>query len=304
MALSLSDVHVDAVLTGIAIELSKPGMVADKVAPHVKVLKESDKYYKFIGREDLTAEQDASQRAPGARAHEIVWTGTTDNYSCTEFAFRNLLPDRVRDNADAVIRPRARVTRRIMGKLWLGHESRVQAFTQNTGTVTGGAVTTCWDASGGVPDKDIDAAKQAMKVRLGQKPNAMLLNGPAAYALRRKLKANSGRLTLQEEITFSELPAVVYGLRTIVAESTKNTAALGQTLTIADVWDDTGVLLYIEDDPGVDSFTFAVTFMAQNLIIKTYRDEERRGEWQEGSWVIDEKVVVNEAAYYMGNLIT
>lgn len=294
-----NDVHVDAVLTNLAVEFAAPGFCADKLFPFINVNKESDKYYKFVAREELRSERQRSRRAPGDPAHEIVWTGTTDLYSCEEYAFRNLLPDRIRDNADAPVRPRARVTRKITAKLWLGLEEAVQALAQDRVNITGADVTNNWDTTNGDPESDIDAGKEAMKRACGQKPTHMVLSGPVTRALRRKLKAKAAGITLREVYEFNELPPVVYGLRPIIAESIHDTSIMGQAMTIADIWNDDVVLAYVDPDPGLDSFTFGLTFRRQDLVIKSWRNEERRGEMQEGSWVLDPKRIVPEAAYLL-----
>lgn len=298
------DVHVDAVLTNLAIEYATPGFVADKIFPFVDVKHESDKFYTFTKREELSSEAAQAKRAPGDKAHEIKWEGATDLYSCEEYALRNLLPDRIRDNSDAPVRPRARIARKITKKLWLGFEERVQALTQDIANIPNAAVANKWDAAAGDPELDVDAGKESMRMNVGNKPTHMVLSGPAARALRRKLKSKTTGLRLQEEIEFSELPARVFGLTTIVAESLKNTANMGQALAVADVWDDNVVLAYVDPDPGLESFTFGLTFRKQDLVLKTWRDEERKGEWQEGSWLLAEKRVVKDAAFIIKDVLT
>lgn len=301
--MDINQVHVDAVLTNIAIEFATPGFVANQVSPFVPVNKESDKYYRFLKREELSSESAKSLRAPGAEAHEIEWEADTDVYSCDEHAFRHLLPDRVRDNADAPIRPRARITRKITAKLWLGFEERVQAIAQSASR-PGAAVTTKWNAVGAYPERDVDAAKEEMRRQCGQKPSHMLLSGPAARILRQWLKDNTSALTLEQRTSFTELPEKVFGVRPIEAESIHNTANIGQAVqTIADVWDDTVCMLYIDTDPGLDSFTFMLSFQRQNLVLKTWRKEERKGEMQEGSWILTEKLIVDEACYQLRDVL-
>lgn len=294
--MDLNQVHIDAVLTNIAIEFAQPGYCANRIFPFVNVKKESDKYFKFVSREELRSEKDKGLRAPGAEAHEIEWEGTTDSYSADEHAFCHFLPDRIRDNSDVPIRPRARVTRKITAKLWLGFEERVQALTQDVG-LPGANVSNKWNVANGTPETDVDAAVEEIRKSLGSKPSHLLLASPVARAVKNKLKA-AAFTSLAEEISFTDLPPVLWNLQTVVAESIHNTAHLGQAvLSIADVWDDTACVLKIDSDPGLETFGFGVTFMVQNFLMKSWRIEARKGEMQEGSLVLAEKRLMSEAIY-------
>lgn len=301
---SINEVHVDAALTDFALALPTPEFIADRVFPRVQVRKESDKYFKFVRREELNPETGKDLRAPGDCASEFRWQAETDTYSAEEYAWRHLLPDRIRDNSDTPVRPRMRTVRKLTQKLWLGYEKRVQALTQDTAALSGGPPAIKWDAAGADPEKDVDAAKEVMKVQLGAFPNTMVLNGGAARALRRTLKDEVTALTLQEKIGFSDLPESLWGLRILVGNALENTANPGQPQSIADVWTDDVALLYVDPDPGLDSFTFGSTFTVQDLVVTRWREDCRKGDWHEVSWVQDEKRVLAEAGVLIEDVLT
>jgi len=91
-----ADVHVDAVLSGVSVMYKNDELIADSVMPVVPVKKESDKYYTYTRNWRLPE----AKRAAGAEAAEVEWNVSSATYTCEEYALKDLLPDRVRDNAD------------------------------------------------------------------------------------------------------------------------------------------------------------------------------------------------------------
>src|SRR5690349_6481658 len=114
-----SDVHVNVPLTNFALQFRNRAFVAEEVFPIVPVMKESDVYYTF-SREEIRDME--SRRAVGTLAREVDWVPSTASYTAEEFALRNLLPDRIVNNADSPVRPQMNTTAKLMKWLLLQQE--------------------------------------------------------------------------------------------------------------------------------------------------------------------------------------
>lgn len=301
----INDVHVNAPLTNFALQLRNRAFVAERVFPIVPVLKESDLYYTF-SREELRDVE--TRRAAGALAREIEWVPSTASYVAEEYALRHLLPDRIVNNADAPVRPRMNTTAKLMKWIMLGYEKRVQAIAQNSNnSVATVAASPKWDGTSPTIEKDIDTAKDSVRNNAGVEPNCILL----AENVKDVVKRDS---TLRDLIRYvinvgegnrdllvnGELPPVMFNLELIIAGAVEDTGKIGQSSTIAKIWNDAVPVFYREQSVSLDALSWGYTMRVQNPIVTSYRDEPRKGEYIEASILQAEELVSTACA----NLIT
>lgn len=300
---SVTSVHVSAALSNIAIKFKNPAFVADQVSPVINVQKESDKYYVF-SREELRDQN--TLRAPGAEANEADWDVSTSTYTAEEYALRHLLPDRIIANADRPVRPRITTTEKLTKWIMLGYEKRVQAIAQNTANVGASATpSTKWDASSGQdPEADVDTAKTSIRQTAGVNPNTILMSDTSWKALKRWMRTQSTNITFRGIIELGAPPARIWNLDLIVAGSVENTANEAQADSISDIWNDNVLVFYKEQSPSIEALSFMYTFRSRNFRTRTWRNEEREGEYIEPSVVQDEKLVASGAAYLITDTIT
>lgn len=301
----IGDVHVNAPLTNFALQFRNRAFVADQVFPIVPVVKESDLYYTF-SREEL---RDVDTlRAPGALAKEVEWVPSTSSYVAQEYAMRHLLPDRIVNNADSPVRPQLNTTAKLMKWIMLGIEKRVAAIAQNSGNaVATVASSPKWDGTSPTIEKDIDTAKDSVRNNAGVEPNAILL----AENVKDVVKRDS---TLRDLIRYvvnlgagnkdllinGELPPVMFNLAIIIAGAVEDTSKVGQSSTIAKIWQDSVPVFYREMAVSLDAISWGYQMRVQQPLVVTYRDEPRKGQWIEASVLQAEELVTSSAA----NLIT
>ena len=300
--LTITSVPVNAPLTNLAIRYKVPDMVAERIWPVVPVQKESDVYYKFY-KEELV--DYPTLRAPGAEANEMAWDATTEAYKAEEYALRKLVPDRVARNADPPVRPAMTTVEKLKATLMIEQERRVAAIVQSATFVTNtSAIATAWDAaSGQTPEKDVDTAKNAVRVAAGKVPNAILMNYLTAQALKRWLKATA-YTTYSEYLDKNELPPVLWGCETIIGVAVRNTANAAKTETLSDIWTDNVTVFYKEASPSLDAMTFGYIMRAQNWITTDYYVDQRKGRMYEVSVVEAEELVSAACAYLLTNALT
>lgn len=302
---ALGEVHVSQPLTNFALQLQNRAFVAEQVFPVIPVVKESDVYYTF-SREELR-DMD-TLRAPGALAKEIEWVPSTSTYTAQEYAMRHLLPDRIRNNADAPVRPQMNTVSKIMKWIMLGQEKRVQAIAQDgTNSVATVAASPKWDGTSPTIEKDIDTAKDSVRDSAGVEPNAILLAENVKDVVKRDttlrgliqyvINLGAGNRDL---LMNGELPPVMFNLAIIIAGSVEDTSKIGAASSISKIWGDSVPVFYREMAPSLDAVTWGYIMRLQNPIVTTYRDDPRKGEWIEASILQAEELVTSSAA----NLIT
>ena len=304
-----SDVHVNQPLTNFALAFRNRAFVAELVFPVVPVQKESDIYYTF-SREEL---RDVDTlRAAGALAKEVEWVPGTATYTAQEHALKHLLPDRIVNNADMPVRPRLNTTSKLMKWIMLGIEKRVQAIAQNTANaVATVAASPKWDGTSPTIEKDIDTAKDSIRNNAGVEPNSILFAENVKDVVKRDstlrdliryvIGLGSGN---RELLMNGELPPVLFNLAVIIAGATEDTSKLGQSSSVAKVWNDNVPVFYREASVSLDALSWGYMMRVQNQIVKSYRDEHRNGEYIEASIIQAEHLVTTNAAVLITDVLS
>lgn len=294
--LTPGSVHVNAPLSNYARGYGFPNMVAERVLPVLPVQKEADVYYIF-NKEELQEQDDL--RADGDEANEMTWDVTSTAYLAEEYALRKIVTDRVIRNADAPIRPKMTTVMKLKRALMIEQERRIQALVQSASTITNtGSPTAQWDATSGQdPEADVDAAKNSVRINSGMIPNAMLLAYDVAQSLKQWLRATAWT-TYGEYLSKGDLPPMLWGLETIVAGAVRNTANAAATESLADIWNDNVLIFHKDPTPDLMSPNLGWIIRAQDWTTIQYRQDSRKGEWQEVS-VIEDEVVAYAAAGYL-----
>lgn len=118
------NVHIDVVLSNISVaRLQESLNVASRLAPAVRVNKQSDKYY-VHGRESWRAPNFGGDvRAPAGRANEIPGLRvSTDTYYAYEHALQGTVTPEERENADRPLNPDRDMTDLVTSQIVLGRE--------------------------------------------------------------------------------------------------------------------------------------------------------------------------------------
>lgn len=302
--LTRTSVHVNTALTNLALKYKFSPMVADRVFPVVPVVKEADVYYTFA-REELIDYSAVSLRAPGTEAAEIEWDVSNETYRAEEYALKQLIPERVRANADPPIRPAMTTVQKLKRAILTGYERRIQAIVQSAVLITNNAgVGTAWDAvTGARIETDVDAAKEVIRRNIGIYPNSILMNTLVANAIKRWLKAIADT-TYSEWLDKNVLPPTLWGLETIIGGGVRNSAAKGQTEVLADIWNDNVLVFYKEQAPSIEALTLGYTLRSREWRTKDWFDDKREGTFYEVGVVQDEVLVAESAGYLITDVLT
>jgi len=180
MGATAKDVHVDKVLTEMALGYKPEGFIADMISPVVRVQKQTDIYTEF-DRGRRLRRQD-TQRSPGARAHMVEQDVGSATYHCKNYALAYPVTIEDKANADPMFlrdlyNARAEL---IIDDLLLDKEARVSAQVTNTSNVgSSSAVSSAWNGAGDVLG-DMNAAIDNVRYSNGVRPNLVVF-GPEAW---------------------------------------------------------------------------------------------------------------------------
>lgn len=183
---SRADVHIDRPLTNISIAFQQDpeGFVADQVFSVIPVQKASDKY--FVYPQGAWHRDEMQKRAPSTESAGGTYDISTDSYSCDEYAFHKDIPYSIRDNADQPINLDREATEYVSLKNLIKKEKLFATNFFATGVwsseflgvdsaTPGASEFGRWDRDDSQPIEDVRAWRAAVKLKGGQRPNAMAI---------------------------------------------------------------------------------------------------------------------------------
>lgn len=300
------DVHVDSVLSGVSIRYSNEEFIADQVLPVIPVKKESDKYYIYTRAWKLPQ----SKRAAGAEANEVEWNVSTSTYQTEEYALKDMIPDRVRENADNPLDMDVDTTENLTELIQLGREKRVAdvAFASGTyGSQTSAlAGANRWDDyAGSDPIGDVRTAKSVVHAATGKMPNVLVIGYQAHLKLLDHPDILERIKYTQKGIITADLLAQVFEVdKYLIGKALYDSTQEGVAESLAYIWGKSVALLYAEPSPGLKKVSFGYQFQSRGFRTKKWREEGREGDFVEAGEIRDEKIVAAACGYLYTTVIS
>lgn len=320
---TISDVHIDAILTNISVAYMQraENMIADKVFPVVPVDKKSNKYFTYDKNDWFRDE--AQRRAPGTESAGGGYNLSTDTYSADVWAFHKDVDDQTLANADTPLNPLREAAEFVTSRLLLRREVQFISDFMTTGVwgtdVTGvsASPTTSqfyqWsDYTNSDPIEDIEEAKESILSTTGYEANTLVLG----YQAFRQLKNHPDVVDRYKYTTSSviteEMMARLFGVdRILVAKSVKATNDEGLTPAYGFNFGKSACLLHVAPNPGLMTpsagYIFAWTGVSGGLgsTIGTsqFRMESLKAARIEAEVAFDNKVVANDLGYFFSSAV-
>lgn len=329
MPLTNSDVHVNTPLSNVLVSYFQNPMhfAARRAFPTVNVQKQSDRYY-VINRDNFNRDE-AEKRAPGTEAAMIDYTlDNTPTYSCDVFAVKELVPDQIRANADAVVNLDMLATQNLAHKILIKEEKDWAStfFTGGVwsydydGTSTGPSASTNevvqWDQySTSDPITDVRNGATAILESTGFMPNTLVLGFPVFQKLldhpdivdRIKYGQSSGNVALADEQILAQLFGVE---RVIVSKAIENTADEGQTASHSFITGKKALLCYSAPAPSVTVPSAGYTFSWQGYLggsntgeVRKYREDKLKSDVIEAETAFDHKLVSADLGAFWDSIV-
>lgn len=304
--------HIDAILSNLSVKYRNEANIWPFLMPVIQVGKRSDKF--FVYNKDDSYKLVDDKIGPKSLPNEVDWSVSTDNYSVTDHALGDWLPQEVIDNSDNPLQPEVDTNDFLNALLDNQQEKRVAdlvfaAATYPTGNKVQLSGTSQWGGSANDPIGDILTAVESCFMRANT-----LVFGAEAWQVFRKLPEVLDAVkssTRQQDTpgglaTTSEIASLLEVQNVIVGRGRYISSKEGQTATYARLWGKHCAALHVVPNPGIRSVTFGATFSETSR--QTQRDfDPKRGvkgaHYLKVAWNSDEKVIANDLGYFIQDAV-
>lgn len=328
MPLTNSDVHVNTPLSNVLISFfqNPANFIARKAFPVVPVQKQSDRYY-VIDRGNFNRDE-AKKRAPGTEAAMIDYTlDNTPTYSCDVYAVKELIPDQIRANADAVLNLEMNTTQNLAHKLLIKEEKDwVSTFFTGgiwsydydgnaTGPTGGTDEVQQWDNANSTPIEDIQAGFDAILESTGFAPNTLVIGQQVYSALKNHPdivdRIKYGQSSQDTAIVNLRTMAGLFDVeRVLVSRAIENTADEGQANTGSFIAGKRALLCYSSAAPSINTPSAGYTFSWNGYLggngigeIRKWYDKDRKSDVLEAETAFDHKLISADLGAFWDSVV-
>lgn len=322
-------VHTTTYLRDYAIGLRPTGLIADRIAPPVRVAKQSDKYRVF-GKNVLIDRTGATEWHPGTIPNAIDTRWSDATYYAKLHKLRQLLLDHEVANADSDLNLRMSYTEFVVTALEIAREARVAAlFTTAANYSAGNVITKAggqeWNVvpANVLPDLDsaITKAKQGA-FRLARELTVVIPDTVFDQSVKRNSAVLDAIKYTERGVATEDILANLLGVREVIIGAAQKVAAGPETpdadvitgYTATQIWTDTVWVGYVNpdaaDNPVAPTFARSFNWAAgtDNQLRRTreYRtaDEGQEGDWIEVTEAFDEKITFKDAGAIIVNTLS
>ena len=303
------------------LESEKAGFIASQVFPVMDVQSASGNFGK-IPIEQLLQQRE-TRRAPGSGYARGNWTFTPATYATVEHGAEEPVDDNEARMYAEYFQAEQISTMRAFSAVLRNAEQRVASAVFNTSTWTGGSLTTAitheWDdAVNAVPITDVEAAVQKIYDNSGLWANALIINRKVFRNLRNSEQiierinaAGAGSPSKASDVTVQMLAQVFDLDNIIVAGTSKQNSAEGQTSSVSQIWSgEYAMVCKIATGPDMREACIGRTFhwsadgSSIGGTVESYRDEAVRSDVIRVRHQVAEVVLYPEAGHLLSNITT
>jgi len=301
---TVHDVHLNAALSQISIAYRNPEYIAESIFPRLNVQKKSDYYYIF----DAGAwfRDEVKVRAPGTRAARADYSISTASYVCVTYAIAKGVPDEVRENADAPLKPDVEATQFVTDQLLRAQERRVAALvTGSANWAYAASPATQWTQDTSDPIGDIEAAKDAVVQRIGRVPNTMVIS----YEVWRYLRNHPDLLdrlkyTNPTGVITPDQAKTLFGVeRLLIGTALYDSAEEGESASRQFIWGDAAWIGYVPRNPALMEPAAGYILEWKTRRVRTYREEQEHQDVIEAEHSVDEVITASDAGAVIYNAV-
>lgn len=314
---TLSQVHVDAVLSNISVAYMQDEMnfIAGRVFPTVPVEKKTDVYFTF-DKNDLLRDE-MQRRAPGDESAGSGYGLSTASYSCDVFALHKDVDDQTRANSDNPLNPDRDATMFLTQQALLKREIQWVTDFFTTGkwgtSVVGDTNFEYWsDYAASDPITDIDTGITTVMQNTGRRPNTLVLGYQTYTKLRRHPDIVDLFKGSQPGLISTQMMASIWDLENVyVAQAVKATNNEDETAAYDFIQGKHAWVGYVNNNPGLLSpsagYVFSWTGVSGGLglesAISRFRIDERKSDRIEIEMAWDNKIVGADLGYFFSGAI-
>jgi len=299
-----NQMHIDQLLSNVALNYTPQGFFADQIAPVVKVQKQTD-LIKVYSKADLWRINNTA-RGPATEANRANISVSSDSYVCKNYALRADVTLEDRKNADAAFVRELEQGRAMFltSQLKLAWDLRVaQQVTTSTNVGTASNVASAWtDNVNSDPISDLETVMFQIEDATAYKPNKIVFGQNPWRDFRRndrvinkwhKTGVDGGAMN----VDMNAAAALLEVDKVMVARRYYNSAEEGQTAVISKMWDDHVLVYYAPDRASVEvpSFMYSFRWAAAGLpnwqVERLPYDRFTKSDGMEIGYYQDEKIL-------------
>lgn len=263
MGATSHDLHIDKLLSEMAIGYRPEGFIADMIFPTVKVGKQSD-LYAIFSRADSLRRQD-TKRAPATEAKIIHRDVSSATYFANNYALKKSVTIEDRSNADPLYMSQLQEAsaQYILDHLMLDWEIRDATQVTNTSNVgSSSAVTSAWDGAGD-PIGNMNTAIDNVRFSNGVRPTDIVYGIDAWNSFRRDSNVRNiifGNNNGGGYPNTSQVAELLDVDRVHIGGAFQNTGGEGLTESLGSIWGDNVLVYYRPETPTIEKPSFAYNF--------------------------------------------
>jgi hypothetical protein len=299
-----SQLHVDQLLSNVAVKYKNERFIHDKVFQMVPVKKTSD-LYRTYNKNWVIPE---TNRAIGGLAKEHLFEVGTSNYSLEKHALKSYIPDTAAENYD-LSSLEADVTEDLVEKIMMRKEASCAALFTTTAWSLGASLAAAdtWLTTTGAPIGQYDTAAAAIVGNSGVRPNYSIIPLDSYNALK-----NHATVVDRVKYTSRELsPAIIAPLlgvsELLIPDMYYDSGLYGAsaaTGAVQSIWKaDFAFLGYKPESAGMFKLASGYMFQKAKPMVKKWREDEREANAVEVDVEYQFKVVASLTGYYINNTI-
>lgn len=308
---SVSDVHVDALLTELSIAyINDPAaFIGEQLFPIVRVKKQSDIILKYDKNDFLRDE--VALRGPGTESEGSGFDiDKTTTYFCKEYAFHKDIPDQIRSNADAPISIDKDATVYVTEKMRIKTDQLVvnAAFASSVWG-TDKTVTNQWsDQTNGDPIGDIETGKDTVHASTARDPNKLAVGRNTWTQMKHHPDFVDRVKYTQLGIVDTGLVGQVVGIPNLLVGNTiKATNAEGATAAYAEQWGKHALLAFTPESPSLFTPSAGYVFRwipeGLDVRIRRLRMDLVKSDRIEAEMNVDVKVIGTDLGYFFPSVV-
>jgi hypothetical protein len=298
-----SQLHIDQLLSNVAVKYSNERFIHDKVAPMVPVRKQSD-LYRTYNRNWIVPDTD---RAIGGLAREHVFDVGTESYSLEKHALKSYVPDTAAENYD-ITDLRADITIDLVEKIMMRKEIECAAHFQTTASWSLNASLAAdelWVTTAADPIAVFDTATSVVVSNSGVRPNFGIIPQGSYNLLK-----NQSKIVDRVKYTSRELsPAIIGALlgvnELLIPDMYYDAGLYGASAAsgaVQGIWkDDFAFVGYKPGAAGMMALSSLYRFERAKPLVRRWREEEREADAIEVDQEFTFKIVASLTGYYINN---
>lgn len=284
--------------------------IADRIFPGVQVNNDSGTFFTFDKKYWFSDEM--KRRAPGQKYPRGEFQMGSDTYKTEQWALAKEIADETEANNQAPM-SLERAAVRWLGLKALTRKERMWAadFMKTSVWGTDKTDATKWSTTDtSDPIGNVNTARRTISQLTGYRPNTMIM-GEIVHDRLIEHPDIIARIQYVKESTPDALDSVLGQLfrvpRIFIGEAIYNSANEGQTESMAPIFDDDLLLLYVTGAPSIEEPSAGYGFYWQpggglGGIQPPYRDEEAQANLIRLKFQLDYKVVATDLGYFFSDI--